>query len=321
MTTFGNTLFSELNGPKALVDQAVASEAAGFDFLVMSDHFHPWLSSHTDSPFAWSVLGAVAVRTERIELMSYVTCPFVRYHPAIIAQAAATIQLLSDDRFTLGLGAGERLNEHVVGRGWPAVDVRHEMLTESIEIIRALWTGDMTTYRGDHLTVEDAKLFSLPSTPPQIAVAGSGSQSIDLTVDLGDAFIGTEPDADMIAEYRAKAGDGVRTIGQVPLSYDADRGRATEYARRFAFGIAGWKVMSELPNVVNFDAAASTVRDEDIAEVAGIGPDPDDHVEAVMSFVEAGYDEVCVVQVGDDKEGFFRFWSDELAPRLKKAAG
>lgn len=321
MMRFGNTLFSELNGPRALVEQAVASEQAGFEFVVMSDHFHPWLSSHTDSPFAWSVLGAVAERTDRVRLMSYVTCPFLRYHPAIVAQAAATIGLLSEDRFTLGLGAGERLNEHVVGRGWPPVDVRHAMLTESIEAIRALFSGGMVTYRGDHITVEDAQLFSLPATTPPIAVAGSGSESVDLAARLGDAFIGVEPDAAMLQNYRDRAGDGARTIGQVPLSYDADAGRAREFAHRFAFGIPGWKVMAELPNVVNFDAAVSTVRDEDLAEVAGIGPDPQAHVDAIMSFVEAGYDEVCVVQVGDDKDGFFRFWTEELAPRLAGAAG
>ena len=319
MTRFGYTLFSELNDPRSLVEQALASERAGFDFLAISDHFHPWLSSHTDSPFAWSVLGAVADRTERVHLMSYVTCPFIRYHPAIIAQAAATVQLLSDGRFTLGLGAGERLNEHVVGRGWPAVDVRHEMLTESIEAIRKLFTGEMVTYRGRHITVEDAKLFSLPDVPPPLAVAGGGPQAIELAALMGDAFISTEPDADMIAQYRGRAGDGARTIGQVPLSYDADPGKARAFAHRFAFGIPGWKVMAELPNVVNFDAAVATVRDEDLAETAGIGSEADAHVEAIMPFVEAGYDEVCVVQVGDDKAGFLRFWTDEVRPRLDKA--
>jgi len=319
MTKFGNTLFSELNGPKALVDQAVASERTGFAFAVMSDHFHPWLSSHTDSPFAWSVLGAVADRTERMELMSFVTCPFLRYHPAVIAQAAATIQVMSDGRFTLGLGAGERLNEHVVGRGWPAIDVRHVMLTESIEAIRELFSGDMVTYRGKYITVEDARLFTLPATPPAIGVAGSGSQSAELAAGFGDAFISTEPDAGTLDQYRELAGERARTIAQVPLSYDADAGRAREYAQRFAFGVAGWKVMSELPNVVNFDAAASTVREEDLAEAVGIGSDADAHVEAIMPFVEAGFDEICVVQVGDDKDGFFRFWTQQLRPRLDKA--
>jgi G6PDH family F420-dependent oxidoreductase len=316
---FGNTLFSELNGPKALVRQAVASEQAGFDFVVVSDHFHPWLSSHTDSPFAWSVLGAVADRTERVQLMSFVTCPFLRYHPAVVAQAAATIQVMSDGRFTLGLGAGERLNEHVVGRGWPAVDVRHVMLTESIEAIQELFSGETVTYRGTYVTVEDARLYTMPETPPPIGVAGSGSQSVELAASFGDAFISTEPDADTVAAYRERAGERARAIGQVPLSYDADAGRAREYAHRFAFGVAGWKVMSELPNVVNFDAAAATVRDDDLAEIAGIGSDADVHAEAILPFVEAGFDEICVVQVGDDRDGFFRFWADELRPRLDKA--
>ena len=206
MTQFGYTLFSELHGPRSLVARAMAAEEAGFDLAVMSDHFHPWLSSHTDSPFAWSVFGAVAERTERMELMSYVTCPFLRYHPAIIAQAAATIQLLSEGRFTLGLGAGERLNEHVVGRGWPSVDVRHEMLVESIEAIRSLFSGEMVTYRGTHITVEDARLFSLPQPPPRIAVAGSGSKSVRLAAEQGDAFIGVDPDAELVDEYRDLAG-------------------------------------------------------------------------------------------------------------------
>jgi G6PDH family F420-dependent oxidoreductase len=321
MTKFGNTLFSELNGPRALVSQAIDSERAGFDFLAMSDHFHPWLSTHTDSPFAWSVMGAVADRTERVELMSFVTCPFLRYHPAVIAQAAATIQIMSDGRFTLGLGAGERLNEHVVGRGWPAVDVRHQMLTESIEAIRELFAGETVTYRGKHITVEDARLFTVPSTPPSIGVAGSGPRSLELAASFGDAFIGTQPDADLVAEYRERAGERARAIGQVPLSYDADAGKAREYAHRSAFGVAGWKVMSELPTVVNFDAAASTVRDEDLAKVVGIGSDPDAHLYAIMAYVEAGFDEVAVIQLGDDKEGFFRFWTEELAPRLEKATG
>ena len=321
MTQFGYTLFSELNGPRSLVAQAMAAEEAGFDLAVMSDHFHPWLSSHTDSPFAWSVFGAVAERTERMELMSYVTCPFLRYHPAIIAQAAATIQLLSEGRFTLGLGAGERLNEHVVGRGWPSVDVRHEMLVESIEAIRSLFSGEMVTYRGTHITVEDARLFSLPQAPPRIAVAGSGSKSVRLAAEQGDAFIGVDPDAELVDEYRDLAGRDARAIGQVVLSYDADEGKARDYALRSAFGVAGWKVMAELPNVANFDAAVQTVRPEDVEESAGIGPDPDDHIQAIMEYVAAGYDDVAVVHVGDDQKGFFRFWRDELAPRLQKTTG
>ncbi len=310
MPRYGYTLFSELNGPTDLVEQAVRAEEAGFDFVAISDHFHPWLSSHTDSPFAWSVLGAVAARTERVELMTLVTCPFLRYHPAVIAQAAATLQVLSDGRFTLCLGAGENLNEHVVGRGWPPVDIRHELLEESIEAIQELWTGEWTTYRGRHITVEDARLYTLPERSPDLLVAGSGPSSFALAARTA-GMTATEPEAELISQFRAAGGEGKRTLGQAALSYDADEERAAEQAMRFAFGVPGWKVMAELPNPVNFDAAIATVRREDVvgAQVSA-GADPKAHAEAISAFVEAGYDEVAVVQVGDDKDGFFTAWED-----------
>lgn len=316
MPRWGYTLFSELNPPKELVRQAVAAEEAGFEWLAISDHIHPWLDSHTDSPFAWSVLGAVAERTTAVELVSLVTCPFLRYHPAVIAQAAATIALLSDGRFTLGLGAGERLNEHVVGRGWPDVTTRHQMLTESVEAIRALWQGEYTTYRGEHVTVEDARIFSLPERPPPVGIAGSGPSSLDLAVEQGDALILTEPDADLVQRYRDRAGPDARVIGQVPVSWDRDPDTAREQAMRFAFGVAGWKVMAELPNIVNFEAAAGTVRPEDVLELVGCGPDVDDHEQAISQFVDAGFSDICVVQVADDKDGFLDFWTSQLRPRL-----
>jgi G6PDH family F420-dependent oxidoreductase len=315
MPQFGYTLFSEINGPKELVRQAQQAEDAQFDFAVISDHFHPWLSSHTDSPFAWSVLGAVADRTKSIKLATLVTCPMVRYHPAIIAQAAATIQIMSDGRFTLALGSGENLNEHVVGRGWPAVDVRHEMLAESVEAIRALWNGGYVTYRGKYVTVEDARIFSLPDETPGLAVAASGEQSIELAVEHSTDLVAVDPDAHLVERYMKSGGKGHR-IGQVALSYDKDASKAREYALRFKFGVSGWKVMSELPNPVNFDAATENVTFDDLSDSVATGPDPQVHIEAVKKFVDAGFDEVCVVQVGDDKEGFMQFWADELAPEL-----
>ncbi len=316
MVKWGYTLFSELNGPKALVGQAQRAEETGFDFAVISDHFHPWLDSHSDSPFAWSVLGAVAHATERIGLTTLVTCPIIRYHPAIIAQAAATIAILSDGRFTLGLGAGERLNEHVVGAGWPSIDIRHEMLAEAVEAMRLLWTGEFVTYRGKHVTVEDARLYSLPDEPVPIAIAGSGAASIAMAAQLDAHFVSTEPDAELVAAYEKEAGAGKRKIGQVAISYDADEARAKRLAMRFAFGVLGWKVQAELPNPVNFEAAVATVRESDVTEMVACGPDPEVSVEAITKFVDAGYDEICVVQIADDVDGFFRFWTDELAPRL-----
>jgi len=315
MTKLGYTLFSEINGPKELVSQAVQAEDAGFDFAVISDHFHPWIAEHSDSPFAWSVLGAVADRTETMELATLVTCPMIRYHPAIIAQAAATIQIMSDGRFTLALGAGENLNEHVVGRGWPPVDVRHAMLAESIEAMSALWEGGYVTYRGQHITVEDARIYSLPDEPPALAVAVSGDKSIELAVKHQAHLVGVEPDAGLVERYQKAGGKG-RRIGQAALAYDRDEDKAKDYAMRFKFGVPGWRVMAELPNLINFDAATEHITFDDVAGNVATGPDPKAHVEAVRAFIDAGFDEVCIVQVGDDKAGFMRFWTEEVAPQL-----
>jgi G6PDH family F420-dependent oxidoreductase len=316
VTKYGYTLFCEMNPATKLLKQAQLAERAGFDFLVISDHFHPWIKEHTDSPFAWSVLGGVAASTERVGLATLVTCPFLRYHPAVIAQAAATIQEMSGGRFTLGLGAGERLNEHVVGRGWPPADVRHEMLRESIEAIKQLWQGDYVTYRGAHITVEDARIFSMPSIAPDILVAASGGESAGLAADLADGLVAVEPSQELIENFETDGGRGKRRLGQVPISYDKDESVARANAMRFKFGVPGWKVMSELPNPVNFDAAAATVREEDVLEAVSAGPDAKDHLDAIREFVDAGFEEVAVVQVGDDHEGFLELWQREMRPEL-----
>ena len=209
---------TELHGPNELVTLALEAEDAGFDFLVMSDHYHPWLGEHEHSPFAWSVLGAVASRTSTIGLATMVTCPFIRYHPAVVAQAAATIGVMSEGRFTLGLGAGERLNEHVVGRGWPAVDLRHEMLSESVDIIRALWDGGYVTRRGQHLSVEEAKIFDLPARPPDVFLAASGEESVQLAAGSGAGLVTTEPDPDLVRRYLDLGGDAGSVRGQQAIS-------------------------------------------------------------------------------------------------------
>jgi G6PDH family F420-dependent oxidoreductase len=316
MPLYGFTLFSELNGPKAMLEQARTAEDAGFDFLGMSDHFHPWLTRHTDSPFAWSALGAVAAVTERVELVTLVTCPTVRYHPAIIAQAAATIQILSDGRFTLGLGSGENLSEHVVGRGWPAVDVRHEMLDEAIEIIRALWDGGWVTRRGRHLTVEDARLFTLPAERPRIAVAASGAASASLASGAADDLVTDAPDPGVVEAFRSQRPDG-RVWTQIPVAWDPDPETAVESAHHFAFGATGWKVQAELPNIPAFDAAAALVGDDTIRSLVACGPDPQPLVEQITSAADAGYDRIAVVQVGPDRtEGFQRWWNAQVRPHL-----
>src|SRR5205085_2323261 len=191
MTNFGYSLMSEEHDPRTLVRNAVAAEEAGFDFVTISDHFHPWLFSQGQSPFAWSVLGAIAERTEQVEIVTAVTCPIIRYHPAIIAQAAATVAVMSDGRFGLGVGAGEQLNEHVVGEGWPAPDVRHDMLAEAVEVMRLLWRGGVQRHHGDYYDVQDAQLFTLPDRAPEIYVAGGGPRALELAARIGDGMFAT----------------------------------------------------------------------------------------------------------------------------------
>ena len=317
MVQFGYKLMSEEHGPSELVRNAQRAEEAGFDFVAISDHFHPWLDSQGHSPFAWSVLGAVAATTSRVGIATGVTCPILRYHPAIVAQAAATTAIMSDGRFTLQVGAGERLNEHVVGKGWPATDLRHEMLEEAVDIMRLLWSGGEHTYRGRHLELEAARLYDLPAEPPPLVVAVGGPRAAQLAADKGDGMVATEPDANLIEAFTGAGGGGPRYC-EAPLAYasSVEEGRKVAW-ERFRFGVPGWKVQSDLPMPVNFEAATATVREEDVAGAMACGPDPERHVEVVRQFVDAGFDRICLVGIGDDQDGFLRFWSDELQPRLR----
>ncbi|MCU1373806.1 MAG: luciferase-like protein [Actinomycetia bacterium] len=316
MTAYGYTLFCEGNDPRDLVRAGIEAEAAGFEDLVISDHFHPWLPEHSHSPFAWSILGALAHATDRARLATMVTCPIVRYHPAVVAQMAATVGVMSDGRFTLGLGAGERLNEHVVGKGWPPVDVRHQMLDEAIDVIRALWRGGYVRHQGPHFTVEDARVFDLPAQDIDLFVAASGRQSAQLAVKAGGLCC-TDPLGDLVQTFVGAGRDRTRTWSQIPLSWHEDEDQAVKLARqRFRFGMPGWKVMAELPNPVNFAAATQYVRDEDIAEKIPCGPDPERHAQGIRQYLDAGFEHVAVAYLGDDVPGFLRFWQDELRPRL-----
>ena len=313
MPKFGYTLYCEGNPPKDLVRQAVAAEEAGFDFLVISDHYHPWLSSQSHSAFAWSVLGAVAQATDRIELATMVTCPIMRYHPAIVAQMAATVAVLSDERFTLGLGAGERLNEHVVGRGWPPVDVRHEMLREAVGVIGQLWDGGYVTHRGEHFGVEDARVFDLPRRRIPTYVAAGGKRAAELAADIADGVCATEPDERIVSAYLGAGGDPAATWGQVVLAWaeDDETGLADAHAQ-FRFAAGGWKVQSELPNPANFDAATQTITPEELGEAIPAGPDIDRHAAAVREFAGAGFEHIALAYPGSDSDGFMRFWRERL---------
>ncbi len=321
MTRFGYTLMTEQSGPRELVRSAAAAEQAGFEFAVSSDHYFPWLESMGHAPYAWTVLGAVAQATERLELMTYVTCPTMRYHPAVVAQKAATLSLLSDGRFTLGLGSGENRNEHVIGEGWPAATVRQSMLAEAVLIIRRLLDGENVTTEGDYFRVDSARLYDPPEQRLEIGMAVSGEQSIQRFAPLGDHLIAVEPDADALNAWdrvRTEAGlPTSRKIGQIPICWGPDVEVATERAHRlFRWFGGGWDVNADLPLPRSFEAASQFVRPEDVAESIPCGPDLDAIVESVQEYWEAGFTDVALVQVGDESQQ--RFLAEAAGPLLQR---
>jgi len=320
MARFGYTLMTEHSGPRELVRDAARAEQAGFDFEVMSDHYSPWLDSMGHSPNAWVTLGAVAHTTSSVELMTYVTCPTMRYHPAVVAQQAATVGLISEGRFLLGLGAGENLNEHITGRGWPPVNVRHAMLREAVQVIRSLFGGEYVDFAGEHFRVDSAKLWDVGTPPPAIGVAVSGGQSAALAGEFADAMIAVEPQARFGELFDAAGGAGKRRIGQVPISWDPSRDRAIERAHeQFRWFGGGWKVNSELPGTAAFAGATAYVKPADVAEGISCGPEVASHVGAVKAFVDAGFTDVAVCQVGGDTQPEFLDWAErELLPALRE---
>ncbi|GAB3373324.1 TIGR03557 family F420-dependent LLM class oxidoreductase [Micromonospora halotolerans] len=316
----GYKLASEAFGPQELIRQAVRAEQAGFDFVEMSDHYHPWLEIQGHSCFTWSALGAIAAKTSTLGLATGVTCPSVRYHPAIIAQAAATMALISGGRFTLGVGAGERLNEHVVGRGFPSVRGRHERLREALEIIRLLWQGGYQSYEGRHLQLEDARVWDLPSTPPVIAVAASGRSSAAMAAELGDGLFATEPKPSIVERYQEAGGRGPH-YAEVPMAWASDEEQAVRAAKETSrWAVTGWKVMSELPNPVNFDAATIWVEDQHIRQQFSVGPDPEPHLAKVKAYVDAGFDHIVLQNAGPDPDGFLDFCAGDFLARVRALA-
>ena len=310
----------EQSPPDRLVSDLVAAERAGFDFSVISDHYQPWLGAQGHSPYAWTVLGAAAQATERIGLMTYVTCPILRYHPAVVAQKAATVQLLSAGRFRLGLGAGENLNEHVVGRGWPSVGTRHRMLAEAVQIIAALLSGERSVnFHGRYFDVDSARLWDAPQQQIPIGIAVSGADSCRLAGSLADLMIAVEPKPELGEMFDAAGGAGKPRVGQLAVCYDPDRDAAIERAHeQFRWFGLGWKVNADLPNPEGFEAATGSVTPEEVAEQIACGPDVEAHVEAVRPYLEAGFDEIALVQIGAEQQEPFIAWAEsQLLPALR----
>ena len=310
MTEFGYWLSSEEHPPLDLVRDAARAEELGFSFAMISDHFHPWIDAQGHSPFVWSVLGGIAASTERIEVATGVTCPMIRTHPAIVAQAAATAGAMLPGRFTLGLGSGENLNEHVTGARWPAPDERLDMFEEAIEVIRLLWEGGEQTHRGRHYTVDHARLYTLPDEPVPIAVAAAKPNAAELAGRLGDALVNTTPDEEIVKAYRDAGGDGP-LYGQVRLCWaeDAEEARETAFRLWRHSGLEG-TINQELPRPSDFDAVAESVTKEMATEGIPCGPDPEPVLAEVEKWTKAGFDRIAFHQVGPDQEGFFRFWQD-----------
>jgi G6PDH family F420-dependent oxidoreductase len=319
MTAIGYTMMCEQAPPDQLVRDVRSAEEAGFDFSVISDHYQPWLSSQGHSGYAWSILGAAAQATETIPLMTYVTCPTMRYHPAIVAQKAATMQILSGGRFRLGLGAGENLNEHVVGGGWPMAGVRHEMLDEALDVIAALFDGGTVNYRGQHFDVENARLWDLPDARVPIGLAVSGPESCQVAGAKADIMIAVEPKKELGEMFDAAGGDGKPRVGQIAVAYDPDRDAAVKRAHeQFRWFGLGWRVNADLPEPSAFESATQFVAPEHVAEQLPCGPDVDEHVNKIKPFVDAGFDEVALVQIGADHQDAFIRWAErELLPALR----
>jgi G6PDH family F420-dependent oxidoreductase len=316
----GYKLATEGFGPRELIRQAVLAEQAGFDFVEMSDHYHPWVEAQGHSAFTWNLLSAIAMKTDRIGLATGVTCPSVRYHPAIIAQAAATLAIISDGRFTLGVGAGERLNEHVTGEGFPARRVRHERFREALEIIRLLWQGGYRSYDGRYLKLEDARVFDLPEELPVIAVAASGPESAKIAAELGDGLFAVEPDGELVSRWHGLGGHGP-AYGEMPLAWAENEDQAVQAVlEKNAFALSGWKVMAELPNPVNFEAVTALATPDQVRGQFACGPDPERHLEVAREFASAGFDHLVAMNAGPDPDGFMDFFARELAAPLRALA-
>lgn len=315
MVQFGYKLMTEEHGPAALIENACRAEAAGFDFVSISDHFHPWLEAQGHAPFAWSVMGGIAQATSRIGIATGLTCPIIRYHPAIIAQAAATIAVMSKGRFTLAVGAGERLNEHVTGERWPSTPERHAMLGEAIDIFRTLWAGGMHSWKGDWYVVDHARLYDLPDDPIAVMVGVSGPAAVALAVEKADGIMATEPKAELVNGFRARKQGPA--YAEAVLSYAPTKQAGLEQAHKtFRFSALGWSVNSELRDVEGFESASRFVRPGDLADSIAAGPDVEDHLRVIRTYVEAGFDRVVLTCPGPDQARFIDFFEKELRPRL-----
>jgi G6PDH family F420-dependent oxidoreductase len=314
---FGYFLSTEEHTPAELLEQARLAEQAGFEALWISDHYHPWNDEQGQSPFVWSLIGGLA-SVCRLPVTTAVTCPTVRTHPAVIAQAAATSAVMHEGRFVLGVGSGEALNEHILGDAWPTADVRLEMLEEAVEVMRELWSGEFVSHRGRHYTVDTARIYTLPEEPPKVYVSGFGPKAVDLAARIGDGYITTMPDPEMLQRFRANGGGDKPAQGGVKVCYAEDEDTGVDIAHRLwaNAGVPG-ELAQVLPSPRHFEQVSSLVTKDMTREGTVCGPDAQAHAAALREYVDAGYDEVYVSNMGPHYQGFMRLYREEVLPALR----
>lgn len=312
----GYFLSTEEYGPAELLEQARAAEQAGFSGLWISDHFHPWNNEQGNSPFVWSMIGAISQVCD-LPVTTAVTCPTVRIHPAIIAQAAATSAELLDGRFTLGVGTGEALNESIMGGPWPPLDVRLEMLEEAVELIRRLWTGEVVTHHGKHYTVEHARIYNVPDTPPEIYVSAFGPKAVEAAARFGDGYVGTSPDPDLLGRFRAASDRPAMAGAKVAFADDPEEG--WEHAHRLwpNAGLPG-EMAQILPTPEHFEQATELVTMESTRESVVAGKDPESHLEQIQKYADAGYDELYIANMGPHHQAMIEFYGQQVLPQLSE---
>jgi coenzyme F420-dependent glucose-6-phosphate dehydrogenase len=318
MFEIGYALTSELHSANEMVQHAQQAEAAGFRYAMISDHFHPFFTNHGESPFIWSVIGAIAHTTTRLKLGTGVTCPLIRYHPAIIAQAAATCETMMPGRFFLGVGTGANINEHIVGQRWPSPAERVEMLAEAIKIIRMLWQGGQRSYSGRYYTVDQARLYSLPSETPPLVIAAGGKVMARMAASQGDGMVGLSPDKALIDTYLTAAGEtaGPR-YGEMTVCWAKTEAEACRTTLEWwPLGLVPGILIPELPLVSHYDALSRRFTEEEIGREVVCGPDPEAHVAKIRQYLDAGFTHVHIHQVGPDQESFFRFYQQEILPKF-----
>jgi len=322
MPQFGYALSSEEHAPLDLVRNAKLAEDAGFEFLSISDHYHPWIDAQGHSGFVWALIGGIAASTSKIRLGTGVTCPTIRIHPAIIAQATATAACLMPGRFFFGIGSGEKLNEHILGDRWPEVEVRLEMMEEAVEVIRRLWAGGVQSHHGRHYTVENARIYDLPDQLPEIVVSASGPKATEVAGRIGDGLWGMAPEKELVTQFDKLAGAGKPKYAQVTLCWATDEAAARKTAHEIwpTSAIKG-EASQELPSPKHFEQLAEMVTEDQIAESIPCGPDPEPVLEQVRTYLEAGFDHVYFHQVGPDQAGFLDFATRELLPKLQQEGG